>query len=118
MVKLGEGSSSTPKTAWRISFFGDEVEEIAEFDPLTGKTGVKLNSVRVHVIAAEPDRVTVSAETDWVTSLSTYPTVQQLTTRAISGPAPQEPTDTFATQQAACSCRPQTCPVLALRGPF
>jgi excinuclease UvrABC helicase subunit UvrB len=23
--------------AWRISFFGDEIEEIAEFDPLTGK---------------------------------------------------------------------------------
>jgi excinuclease ABC subunit B len=34
--------------AWRISFFGDEIEEIAEFDPLTGKTGVKLNSVRVY----------------------------------------------------------------------
>ncbi len=34
--------------AWRISFFGDEVEEIAEFDPLTGKTGAKLNSVRVY----------------------------------------------------------------------
>ena len=24
-------------SAWRISFFGDEVEEITEFDPLTGK---------------------------------------------------------------------------------
>ena len=34
--------------AWRISFFGDEIEEIAEFDPLTGKTGVKLNNVRVY----------------------------------------------------------------------
>jgi excinuclease ABC subunit B len=34
--------------AWRISFFGDEVEEISEFDPLTGKTGVKLNTVRVY----------------------------------------------------------------------
>jgi excinuclease ABC subunit B len=34
--------------AWRISFFGDEVEEIAEFDPLTGKTGAKLNTVRVY----------------------------------------------------------------------
>jgi excinuclease ABC subunit B len=34
--------------AWRISFFGDEVEEIAEFDPLTGKTGAKLNAVRVY----------------------------------------------------------------------
>jgi excinuclease ABC subunit B len=35
-------------TAWRISFFGDEVESISEFDPLTGKTGVKLDAVRVY----------------------------------------------------------------------
>jgi excinuclease ABC subunit B len=35
-------------TAWRISFFGDEVESIAEFDPLTGKSGAKLNNVRVY----------------------------------------------------------------------
>ena len=35
-------------TAWRVSFFGDEIEEIAEFDPLTGNTGAKLNSVRVY----------------------------------------------------------------------
>ena len=34
--------------AWRISFFGDEIEEIAEFDPLTGKRGASLNSVRVY----------------------------------------------------------------------
>ncbi len=34
--------------AWRVSFFGDDIEEIAEFDPLTGKTGVKLNTVRVY----------------------------------------------------------------------
>jgi excinuclease ABC subunit B len=34
--------------AWRISFFGDEVEEIAEFDPLTGKAGVRLNAIRVY----------------------------------------------------------------------
>ncbi|WP_374526804.1 excinuclease ABC subunit UvrB [Novosphingobium sp.] len=34
--------------AWRISFFGDEIEEIAEFDPLTGKAGAKLGSVRVY----------------------------------------------------------------------
>jgi excinuclease ABC subunit B len=34
--------------AWRISFFGDDVEEISEFDPLTGKAGVKLNTVRVY----------------------------------------------------------------------
>jgi excinuclease ABC subunit B len=35
-------------TAWRVSFFADEIEEIAEFDPLTGNTGAKLNSVRVY----------------------------------------------------------------------
>ncbi|NLR72899.1 excinuclease ABC subunit UvrB [Novosphingobium sp. ERN07] len=35
-------------TAWRISFFGDEVEEIVEFDPLTGKSGAKLTNVRVY----------------------------------------------------------------------
>ena len=34
--------------AWRISFFGDEIEEIAEFDPLTGTTGAKLDRVRVY----------------------------------------------------------------------
>ncbi len=33
--------------AWRISFFGDEIEEITEFDPLTGKPGTKLDKVRV-----------------------------------------------------------------------
>ncbi|MEN7535738.1 excinuclease ABC subunit UvrB [Aurantiacibacter flavus] len=35
-------------TAWRISFFGDEIEEIAEFDPLTGKKGAALDKVRVY----------------------------------------------------------------------
>ena len=35
-------------TAWRVSFFGDEIEEIAEFDPLTGHSGAKLNNVRVY----------------------------------------------------------------------
>ena len=35
-------------TAWRISFFGDEIEDIAEFDPLTGKKGQTLPKVRVY----------------------------------------------------------------------
>jgi excinuclease ABC subunit B len=35
-------------TAWRISFFGDEIESIVEFDPLTGKPGAKLGNVRVY----------------------------------------------------------------------
>jgi excinuclease ABC subunit B len=34
-------------TAWRISLFDDEVEEIVEFDPLTGKKGSKINAVRI-----------------------------------------------------------------------
>src|ERR1043166_9330262 len=33
--------------AWRVSFFGDEIEDIAEFDPLTGKKGASLSQVRV-----------------------------------------------------------------------
>ena len=35
-------------TAWRIGFFGDEVESIHEFDPLTGARGAALASVKVY----------------------------------------------------------------------
>ena len=34
--------------AWRVSFFGDEIEDISEFDPLTGKKGASLDKVRVY----------------------------------------------------------------------
>ncbi len=34
--------------AWRISFFGDEVESICEFDPLTGKNTTELETVTVY----------------------------------------------------------------------
>ncbi|MEZ5709378.1 MAG: excinuclease ABC subunit UvrB [Blastomonas sp.] len=34
--------------AWRIGFFGDDIEEIAEFDPLTGRKGASLDKVRVY----------------------------------------------------------------------
>ena len=34
--------------AWRVAFFGDEIESIAEFDPLTGKSGAPLDTVRVY----------------------------------------------------------------------
>ncbi len=34
--------------AWRVTFFGDEIEEIAEFDPLTGTKGARLEKVRVY----------------------------------------------------------------------
>jgi excinuclease ABC subunit B len=35
-------------SAWRISFFGDEIEAIVEFDPLTGKKVAALDRVRVY----------------------------------------------------------------------
>ncbi|MCJ8324418.1 MAG: excinuclease ABC subunit UvrB [Hyphomicrobiales bacterium] len=34
--------------AWRFSFFGDELESIAEFDPLTGKKLKQLDSERIY----------------------------------------------------------------------
>jgi len=34
--------------AWRIGFFGDEVETIAEFDPLTGKKSADLSAVKLY----------------------------------------------------------------------
>jgi excinuclease ABC subunit B len=34
--------------AWRISFFGDEIESISEFDPLTGERKVKLQDMDVY----------------------------------------------------------------------
>ncbi len=34
--------------AWRLSFFGDELEEITEFDPLTGEKTAKLDAVKVY----------------------------------------------------------------------
>ncbi|WP_442678469.1 excinuclease ABC subunit UvrB [Sphingomonas sp. ASY06-1R] len=35
-------------SAWRVSFFGDEIEQIVEFDPLTGKSSATLKEVRVY----------------------------------------------------------------------
>ena len=35
-------------TAWRINFFGDEIEEIVEFDPLTGKKVASLETIKVY----------------------------------------------------------------------
>ena len=34
--------------AWRVSFFGDEIEEISEFDPLTGKKAASLPSIKIY----------------------------------------------------------------------
>jgi len=35
-------------TAWRVSFFGDDIEQIVEFDPLTGKKVASLDHVRIY----------------------------------------------------------------------
>ena len=35
-------------SAWRISFFGDEIEEITEFDPLTGANVAALDYVKIY----------------------------------------------------------------------
>jgi len=35
-------------TAWRISFFGDEIESIDEFDPLTGRKKVGLKEIYIY----------------------------------------------------------------------
>ncbi len=34
--------------AWRINFFGDEVDEISEFDPLTGEIYTKVNDIALY----------------------------------------------------------------------
>lgn len=44
--------------AWKISFFGDEIESIYEFDPLTGERKGKLNHVKIfansHYVTPRP----------------------------------------------------------------
>ena len=40
--------SHEDERAWRISMFGDEIEEIIEFDPLTGETFRKLDSIALY----------------------------------------------------------------------
>jgi len=34
--------------AWRINFFGDEIDEITEFDPLTGEVFAKVNEIAIY----------------------------------------------------------------------
>ena len=34
--------------AWRVSFFGDEIESIAEFDPLTGHKAAELEQIKLY----------------------------------------------------------------------
>jgi excinuclease ABC subunit B len=40
--------SHEDERAWRISMFGDEIEEIIEFDPLTGENFAKLDAVALY----------------------------------------------------------------------
>lgn len=40
--------SHEDESAWRISMFGDEIEEITEFDPLTGENFAKLTEVALY----------------------------------------------------------------------
>ncbi|WP_337187706.1 excinuclease ABC subunit UvrB [Phenylobacterium sp.] len=64
--------------AWRISLFGDEVESIAEFDPLTGRKTTELDGVKIyansHYVTPRPtlrqaiDRIKVELKErlDWL----------------------------------------------------
>jgi excinuclease ABC subunit B len=66
--------------AWRISLFGDEVEAIAEFDPLTGKKTADLPSIRVYanshyvtprptlIQAASAIKAELKLRLDWLTA--------------------------------------------------
>ena len=53
-------------SAWRFSLFGDELEEITEFDSLTGERRAKLEAVRVyansHYITPGPTLVQASSQ--------------------------------------------------------
>ncbi len=40
--------SHLEERAWRLSMFGDEIEEISEFDPLTGRRSAVLEEARVY----------------------------------------------------------------------
>ena len=44
--------------AWRLSFFGDEIESISEFDPLTGQKKLALNEITIfpasHYVTPRP----------------------------------------------------------------
>jgi excinuclease ABC subunit B len=40
--------SHSDEIAWRISMFGDEIEEITEFDPLTGENFAKLTDIALY----------------------------------------------------------------------
>ena len=41
-------------TAWRVSFFGDEIEEITEFDPLTDRSMLSAAVMRPRYVSRIP----------------------------------------------------------------
>jgi len=65
-------------TAWRISFFGDEIEQINEFDWLTGEVKVKLNEITIyansHYVTPRPtiDRAIIQIKAELKTQLEKF----------------------------------------------
>jgi excinuclease ABC subunit B len=64
--------------AWRISLFGDEVESLTEFDPLTGEKTAKLESVKAyassHYVTPRPtlDQAVKQIKTDLEKQLKVF----------------------------------------------
>ena len=79
--------------AWRVGFFGDEVESIKEFDPLTGKTTSDLASVKVypssHYVTPRPTlnqafdsiRREMKERVDWFTETGKFLEAQRIEQR-------------------------------------
>jgi excinuclease ABC subunit B len=65
-------------TAWRISFFGDEIETINEFDWLTGEVKVKLNEITIyansHYVTPRPtiDKAIIQIKSELKTRLERF----------------------------------------------
>ncbi len=64
--------------AWRIDFFGDEVDSVVEFDPLTGKTQASLDAIRIyansHYVTPRPtlNQALVKIKAELKTRLAQY----------------------------------------------
>jgi excinuclease ABC subunit B len=79
--------------AWRVSFFGDEIETIVEFDPLTGKKTADLKGVKVyaasHYVTPRPTlkqaidgiKVELKERLDWLVSQGKLLEAQRLEQR-------------------------------------
>ncbi len=81
--------------AWRVSLFGDEVEAIAEFDPLTGKKMADLPSIRIyansHYVTPRPTllqavkgiRIELKERLDWLVANGKLLEAQRLEQRTL-----------------------------------